>query len=117
MLTISGGAVWRCLMPECEWPDSDDIRAAIRKDFEGEWEDRRQELVFIGQQMKAGGGEARIRAALDACLLNDEEWEACQQAMRGDNTDAALAEMFEDGFEDWQEDEHGHDHQHDHSDH
>ena len=110
MATISGGSVWRCLLPECDWPDSKEVREAIRKDFEGEWEDRRQELVFIGQQMKEGGGEARIRAKLDECLLNDEEWGQCQEAMRSDDAEAKLAELFEDGFEDWQEEE-AHDHE------
>ena len=102
-------------MPECDWPDSKEIRDAIRKDFEGEWQDRRQEIVFIGQQMKAGGGEARIRAAFDACLLDDDEWEQCQAAMRSDAAEEKLGELFEDGFEDWQEvdahDHEGHDHE------
>lgn len=36
MLTLSGGGLWRCLMPECEWPDSEEMRDAIYEDSKGE---------------------------------------------------------------------------------
>ncbi|KXJ88514.1 P-loop containing nucleoside triphosphate hydrolase protein [Microdochium bolleyi] len=119
MLTISGGDVWRCELPESELPTHPATRAAILKDFEAPWGDRRQELVFIGQQMREGG-EQRIRKALDACLLRDGEFRKWEKAMRIRNEekrDEKLVELFEDGFEDWiavgDQQQHGHE-GHDH---
>lgn len=48
-----------------------DAREAIENDFDGEHGDRRQELVFIGASMD----KAALTECLNACLLNDEEWE------------------------------------------
>ncbi|KAI1475526.1 putative cobalamin synthesis protein [Daldinia eschscholtzii] len=110
MLTISGQDLWRCEVPEDEWPTDPETRKAITRDFDGKWGDRRQELVFIGQQMRKGG-EERLRRALDACLLNDEEFRSWEEAMESDNVQERLDELFEDGFEDWLETSHeGHDH-------
>ncbi|RYP53785.1 hypothetical protein DL769_010458 [Monosporascus sp. CRB-8-3] len=109
MLTISGGDLWRCEMPEEELPTDKDVRAAILKDFDGRWGDRRQEIVFIGQKMREGGQE-RIQRALDACLLNDDEFRAWEEAMESDDCEERLDELFEDGFEDWIDTHQGHDH-------
>lgn len=112
MLTISGGDRWRCEVPEDEWPTDPDVRKAITRDFDGKWGDRRQELVFIGQQMKVGG-ESRIRKALDACLLNDDEFDAWEDAMESGDAEDRLIDLFDDGFEDWLDISHdGHDHDH-----
>lgn len=117
MLTISAGDYWRCEVPQDEWPEDSQARASILRDFEGEWKDRRQEIVFIGQQMKSGGGEARIRQAMDYCLLTDQEMSQWEKAMRlrggEERIQARLDELFEDGFEDWPDMSHeGHDHAH-----
>jgi len=112
MLTISGGDLWRCTVPQAEWPSDPKVREEITKDFDGRWGDRRQEIVFIGQQMRAGG-EARIRAALDTCLLSDDEfaaWEAVMETV-GDDCHKKLLELFDDDFEEWLDDSHiGHEH-------
>ncbi|KAK6088905.1 CobW/HypB/UreG [Seiridium cupressi] len=114
MLTISGGDVWRCEVPEAEWPEDAQTRAAIIKDFDGEWQDRRQEIVFIGQKMRSGG-EERLRSALDACLLSNKEFRNWEKAMKSKRTQEKLDALFEDGFEEWPEDLHeGHDHDHTH---
>ncbi|OTA89149.1 hypothetical protein M434DRAFT_374065 [Hypoxylon sp. CO27-5] len=84
MLTISGQDLWRCEVPEDEWPTNPETRKAITRDFEGKWGDRRQELVFIGQKMR-DGGEDRLRKAFDACLLDDEEFRNWEAAMESDD--------------------------------
>ncbi|KAI1765189.1 putative cobalamin synthesis protein [Hypoxylon sp. FL1150] len=115
MLTISGQDLWRCEIPEDEWPSDPETRKAITRDFDGRWGDRRQELVFIGQQMRKGG-EERLRKALDACLLNDDEFRQWEDAMESDDFRERLDDLFEDGFEDWIETSHeGHDHANDHT--
>ncbi|KAK7753138.1 hypothetical protein SLS62_004870 [Diatrype stigma] len=120
MLTIQGGDAWRCEMPEADLLSLDPAsRAVVVGEIEkgGRWGDRRQELVFIGQKMGADGGRQRIQDAMDACLLDDEEFRAWERIMErgGDDVEERLAGLFEDGFEDWVEpDAHGHDHGHDH---
>jgi hypothetical protein len=78
------------------------------RDFDGRWGDRRQEIVLIGQQMRQGG-EQRLRKALDACLLDDEEFRLWEEAMGSESVVERLEELFEDGFEDWLDDHHGQD--------
>jgi hypothetical protein len=50
-------------------PQDEERRAAIFKDFEGPFGDRKQEIVVIGIDMDEGA----IRAGFDRCLLTDEE--------------------------------------------
>ncbi|KAI0533287.1 P-loop containing nucleoside triphosphate hydrolase protein [Xylaria digitata] len=109
MLTLSGGDVWRCEMPESEWPKDPKAKQAIRRDFQGKWGDRRQEIVFIGQKMR-DGGEARLRKALDSCLLDDAEFRDWERAMAAKNPQKVLDRLFDDGFEDWVVEVHDHNH-------
>ena len=60
---------WWAAVPEAYWPEEAAEREDIRSIFEGEYGDRRQELVFIGQHLDP----AAIQARLDACLLTDAE--------------------------------------------
>jgi G3E family GTPase len=62
------GMFWKAV-DEANWPDDPDFRAAILDKWQEPFGDMRQELVFIGQHLD----KARIREALDACLLSDEE--------------------------------------------
>ena len=66
---LSPHAFWWDTVPPSEWPEDPETLASIKNQFDGEYGDRRQELVFIGRKMD----EAKIRTALNACLLTDEE--------------------------------------------
>ncbi|KAH7325453.1 CobW/HypB/UreG, nucleotide-binding domain-containing protein [Rhizoctonia solani] len=74
MFTLSGGQNWFVSQPEEIWADGNmEVVRAIRQDFDGEWGDRRQEIVFIG------GGETamnqvKVEQLLDTALLTDKEW-------------------------------------------
>ncbi|MCX2524080.1 zinc metallochaperone GTPase ZigA [Larsenimonas rhizosphaerae] len=61
------GLFWKAV-PESDWPADPEWRDAILDKWEEPFGDMRQELVFIGQNMN----EARMRQALDACLLDDD---------------------------------------------
>lgn len=105
MLTLQGGARWRCELDESMWPCDKEVVEAIKKDFEGPWGDRRQEIVLIGKNMR-DGGEQKLRAALDKCLLTDEEMKQWEEIMTDSSTkvmekEQKLQEIWEDGFEDW----------------
>ena len=65
---------WQCV-PREEWPEDELEVANISKDFDGEYGDRRQALVFIGVRMD----RAAITALLDECLLNDQEMASYRQ--------------------------------------
>ncbi|MEO1204263.1 MAG: GTP-binding protein, partial [Pseudomonadota bacterium] len=62
------GMFWKAVQ-KANWPTDEEYLATIEKQWEEPFGDMRQELVFIGQ----GLDQQRITAALDACLLNDEE--------------------------------------------
>lgn len=124
MLTMTGGRPWFCTLPTEEYFTGDEeVDKLVQHDIQkgGEWGDRRQELVFIGEKLD----HASLETMLDACLLNDKEFEDWQKVMRDTSIKAndkrveVLQDMFEDGFPDWggdeEEDDHeGHDHAHGH---
>ncbi len=62
------GLFWSAV-PEDEWPEHMEHRAAIESKCEPPFGDRRQEIVFIGQSLD----EEQASRALDACLLNEKE--------------------------------------------
>ncbi|SDA87435.1 zinc metallochaperone GTPase ZigA [Sinorhizobium sp. NFACC03] len=63
---------WWAAVPKDRWPDHPEWKHVIDRNWDKVWGDRRQELVFIG----TGMDEAKIRAALDACLLSDTRFDA-----------------------------------------
>ncbi|MDX5376653.1 MAG: zinc metallochaperone GTPase ZigA, partial [Halomonas sp.] len=62
------GMFWKAV-PESRWPQDAESRAYIMEQWEEPFGDMRQELVFIGQNLD----EARIRQALDECLVGAAE--------------------------------------------
>ncbi|KAA0139382.1 GTP-binding protein [Gimesia chilikensis] len=63
------GYWWAATKPE-EWNIDQNQQREILSRYEGQYGDRRQELVFIGRDMD----ETLIRKILDRCLLQDSEW-------------------------------------------
>jgi G3E family GTPase len=60
---------WFSAVPQKDWPTDPAWREGVLKLSEGEFGDRRQEIVFIG----VGMDEAALRQRLEACLLTDAE--------------------------------------------
>ena len=63
---------WWAAVDKDYWPTDKSSLAEIKRLSEKPHGDRRQELVFIGQQLD----EPKMRAALDAALLTDREMAA-----------------------------------------
>jgi G3E family GTPase len=70
LVTLGATGLWTALEPDA-YGGTDEERARLRKDWMGSWKDRRQELVFIGQNLDHGV----IQSLLDECLLSDEEFD------------------------------------------
>ena len=62
------GMFWKAI-PKNNWPTDNEYLASIDKVWVEPFGDMRQELVFIGQ----GLDQTRMTAALDECLLSEEE--------------------------------------------
>ncbi|MAG65719.1 zinc metallochaperone GTPase ZigA [Pseudomonas sp.] len=78
--------IWWAAVPPKQWPDDPESVALIRSKWDEQVGDARQELVLIGMQMD----QDALCAALDACLLNDEEmaqgpavWESWDNPFEG----------------------------------
>ncbi len=80
------GMFWKAV-PRSNWPTDEEYLAMIEKQWVEPFGDMRQELVFIGQGLDAGG----ITRALDDCLLTEEE------VLRG----KAYWMTLDDPFPDW----------------
>ena len=69
-IRLDPAGYWWAAAPDEEWPEDEDQIAEIRTNFVGEYGDRKQQLVFIGQQLD----QNRIESMLDDCLLTDDEF-------------------------------------------
>ncbi len=63
---------WWAAIPKPNWPPDDDSWKAILKDWQEPFGDRRQMLVYIGQDLPKDA----MLMALDQCLLTDDELSA-----------------------------------------
>jgi len=116
MLTLGSEMPWFCCVDEYEWNADELTKKAIKADFEGEWGDRRQELVLIGEKLDVEG----LTKLLDSCTLNRAEMRKWERIMHDSSLDEEakdekLNEMWDDGY--WAEwphpediDHTGHDH-------
>ena len=69
MIMLDYGGEWWAATPPDEMPQNPELRAEIEQFFEGEYGDRRQELVLIGFDLDRA---ALVRTLTD-CLLTDDE--------------------------------------------
>jgi G3E family GTPase len=77
--TCSAAGIWYAALPREEWPEEEELREQVRRDWQEPWGDRRQELVFIGVDMDEG----ELRRRLDAALLTQNEFAAGPSRWRG----------------------------------
>jgi G3E family GTPase len=61
--------IWWATVPKDRWPDEKEVREYIENEWRSPHGDRRQELVFIGQDLP----KAEMLTALQGCLLDDQE--------------------------------------------
>ncbi|MBX2830028.1 MAG: zinc metallochaperone GTPase ZigA [Rhodospirillales bacterium] len=59
---------WWCAVPREQWPDNQEWRNIVLSKWDPVFADRRQEIVFIGQDMN----ETALRERLSKCLIDDE---------------------------------------------
>jgi G3E family GTPase len=88
VVVLESGGVWWSATPADELPDDPALLAEIEAVTEGEFGDRRQELVVIGEHMD----HAAVQAAFAACLLTDAEMAGGWKQWR----------KLEDPFEAWE---------------
>ncbi|SET23761.1 GTPase, G3E family [Nitrosomonas marina] len=81
------GIFWQAV-PRNEWPHDETQIASIMEKWREPYGDRRQELVFIGQNLD----QHALCQWLDECLLTDEELESGRNCWTG----------LEDPFDSWQ---------------
>jgi len=77
-LRIESAGSWWCSIPETErprYPDYAYYEAHIQAQWDVEWADRKNELVFIGQYMD----QAKILQDLEHCLIQEEEQEGWKE--------------------------------------
>lgn len=84
---IHPAGLWAASTDESEWPEDPAFLEEIRSVWQEPWGDRRSEVVLIGRHLD----QTRLFAALQECLLTDEEMAA----------GPAVWEAFEDPFDPW----------------
>ncbi|KAL1596978.1 hypothetical protein SLS60_008560 [Paraconiothyrium brasiliense] len=99
MLTLGSEMSWFCTVSDDEWNADEDTMRNIKADFEGEWGDRRQELVLIGEDLDMEG----LTKMLDSCLLSRAEmrkWEGVMhdRKLSEEEQEEKLQEIWDDSY-------------------
>lgn len=90
VVSLEAAGLWWAAVPKKEWPDDVAFREEMQTISEGEYGDRRQELVIIGADMN----REVVQKSLDSCLLTDAEMALGWKGWR----------KFADPFGSWDED-------------
>ncbi|MEP6987598.1 MAG: GTP-binding protein, partial [Chloroflexota bacterium] len=69
VVALEAAGLWWAAVPKSEWPQDPDFLTEIASVSEGEYGDRRQELVVIGADMN----HTKVKKTLDKCLLTKSE--------------------------------------------
>jgi G3E family GTPase len=69
--SVSRMGRWWAAVPKNRWPEDGSFEEFVLAKWDPVWGDRRQELVFIG----IGMDQAKITAALDACLVKADSFD------------------------------------------
>jgi G3E family GTPase len=92
--TIEAYTIWWAAVRKSKWGDNEKeielVKKTVEPVWEGEYGDRRIELVFIGKTMN----KEKILNALNDCLITDDEYK---------QGDVKWCEMFTDPFTEWTE--------------
>lgn len=102
MLTLKGGIPWFHVAGLDKQEDiPPEALTLIKRDFQGPFGDRRNELVFIG----TGIDSVKLKQILDDCLLTEDEYKQFVDCSLKEHNllkvERRLSELFQDGFEDW----------------
>ncbi len=60
---------WWAVVPKEDWPEGEEFDHMVKQQWDEQYGDRRQEIVFIG--LKADMDQAELTKRLDACLIPD----------------------------------------------
>ncbi|ORY01431.1 CobW/HypB/UreG, nucleotide-binding domain-domain-containing protein [Clohesyomyces aquaticus] len=99
MLTLGSEMPWFCTLGVGDWAADEETMKAIRSDFEGEWGDRRQELVFIDEKLNVDG----LTELMHSCLISRADMRKWERVMRTkdlgeEEKGEKLQEMWDDSF-------------------